>query len=156
MKKSLLPGSLVVGLSVCRNAAGVAAEVAKTHVMRSWMLLLLSIVLTAFSWSIPAAADVFTPEVLTHAPDQGLICSIVNVGNSTLSVTIEVVDDQAEVLSDKNAPLAPGEATSFFWIATHGFQRCAFRGNFSGRVVRANASMLDLTTSTIVLSMPAY
>ena len=155
MKKSLLPGSLVVGLLVCRNAARVAAEVAKTHVLRSWMLLLLSIVLTGFSWSIPAAADVFTPGVFT-GPNEGIVCSIVNVGSRTLSVTIEVVDDQAEVLSDKNAPLAPGEATSFFWIATHGFQRCAFRGNFSGRVVRANASMLDLTTSTIVLSMPAY
>ena len=98
------------------------------------------------------AATLLTPSMNVTNFDNTLDCRIVNGGDKTITVLIEMVDANGVVVLDDQRDVPPGGAGSIDLTDADQSASCRFSGKFGKNAVRGSIQVLDGSLRTIAIA----
>jgi hypothetical protein len=98
------------------------------------------------------AATLLTPSMNVTNVDNTLDCRIVNGGDKSITVLIEMVNASGVVILDDQKDVPPGGAQSIDLTDTDESASCRFSGKFGKKAVRGSIQVLDGSLRTISIA----
>jgi hypothetical protein len=116
-----------------------------------YRILALSVLVLAAA--APARAATLSTSSFLVSNTQSTWCNLTNLGKKPVSVTMDHIDLDANVLNTFTIEIQPESSDTAAFSGFGGLIRCRFSGKFSPKTVRAVALVLDGVAT--VLSVPA-